>query len=318
MEQERSARSPSRLVAVGGGKGGVGKSVLAVGLAWALASRGHSCVLVDADLGAANSHTLLGMEHPKRSLEDLFLRRVEHLDEILEPTLQPNLKLVSGARGMLEAANLPHAQKLKLIRKLGALRSEFILLDLGAGTSFNVLDFFLAADVGLAVAQPTPIAIENLYTFLKAAFFRVYKRALKQLATSGVAAELLVHLTRGGYRSPRDMLEQACRLDAELGRGLHDAMARFAPRLILNQVRRSEEKQLGAQMAIACEEFFGRPVSFLGAVQRDDRVLDAVQSRRCVLEAYPRSAFALGIHDIAIELIRQCEGRVALEQPAVG
>jgi len=315
VEQRNGVPSKPRLIAVGGGKGGVGKSVLSVGLAWSLASRGHSCVLLDADLGAANVHTLLGMEVPGRTLGDLFNRRVEHLEEILEPTVHPNLKLISGAHGMLEVANLPYAQKLKLIRKLETLQSEYILLDLGAGSAFNVLDFFLAADIGLAVSQPTPTSIENLYHFLKAAYFRIYKRSLRLAATAGIAAELLEVLTRSGYRSPRDMLAKAHALDPRLGRYLDQALSGFAPRLILNQIRRSEEKQLGAQMAQACQDFFGLPVTFLGAIQRDDRVLDAVQARRCVLEAYPRSSFALGVHDIALQLIRNGEGKRACEQP---
>jgi len=318
MELRNGSRVRPRLIAVGGGKGGVGKSVLAVGLAWSLASRGHSCVLLDVDLGAANAHTLLGMEMPARTLGDLFSRRVDHLEEILEPTVHPNLKLISGAHGMLEVANLPYAQKLKLIRKLETLQSEFILLDLGAGSAFNVLDFFLSADIGLAVAQPTPTSIENLYYFLKAAYFRIFKRSLRLASSAGIAAELLEVLTRSGYRSPRDMLSRAHAADPRLGAYLDRALAGFAPRLILNQVRRSEEAQLGAQMAHACEDFFGLPVKFLGAVQRDDRVLDAVQARRCVLEAYPRSSFALGVHDIALQLIREGEGKSACEEPVAG
>ncbi|PLY09962.1 MAG: ATP-binding protein [Desulfuromonas sp.] len=318
MVEGTSGHLNPRLVAVGGGKGGVGKSVLSVGLAWSLASRGHSCVLIDADLGAANAHTLLGMEMPKRTLGDLFNRQVEDLTELLEPTVHPNLKLISGAHGMLEVANLHYAQKLKLIRKLGDLQSEFIILDLGAGTSFNVLDFFLAADIGLTVSQPTPTSIENLYHFLKAAYFRIYKRSLRLASTAGIAAEMLEHLQQQAYRSPGDLLAKAHELDANLGSYLDRALSGFAPRLILNQVRRSEEKQLGEQMAIACQDFFGLPVSFMGAVQRDDRVLDAVQARRCVLEAYPRSSFALGVHDLALSLLRENEGRMSLERPAAG
>ena len=318
MEQPHATDNLSRLIALGGGKGGVGKSVLAVGLAWSLASRGHSCVLVDVDLGAANVHTLLGMAQPAKTLGDLFARRVESLEEILVPTVHPNLKLICGAHGQLEVANLPYAQKLKLIRKLESLNSEYILLDLGAGSAFNVLDFFLAADIGLAVSQPTPTSIENLYHFLKAAYFRVFKRSLRMASTAGIATEMLEHLKSAGFRSPRDMLEKAHQLDPQLGVYLDKALSGFAPHLILNQVRRSEEKQLGEQMAVACEEFFGLPVSFLGAVQRDDRVLDAIQARRCVLEAYPRSSFALGVHDIALSLIREHEGRVSHERPATG
>ena len=317
MERNHATAAAPRLLAVGGGKGGVGKSVLAVALAWSLASRGHRCVIVDADLGAANVHTLLGMEQPGRTLSDLFAKRASELEELLVPTTHPNLGLISGAHGMLEAANLPYAQKLKLIRKFSSLDSEFILLDLGAGSAFNVLDFFLAADIGLAVSQPTPTSIENLYHFLKAAYFRIFKRSLRQAPGAAVANAMLGHLKASGFRSPRDMLEKARRLDADFGAYLDRALAGFSPRLVLNQVRRSEEKQLGEQMAVACSDFFGRPVSFLGAVQRDERVLDAVQARRCVLEAYPRSSFALGVHDLALALIREQEGYTH-ERPAAG
>ena len=105
--------------AVGSGKGGVGKSVVTANLAIALAQKGKKCVILDADLGGANQHTILGMPYPRTSLADLFSRTVPSLKEILLPTPIPNLWLISGAHAQLDMANPKHALK-ELVTSRGA------------------------------------------------------------------------------------------------------------------------------------------------------------------------------------------------------
>ena len=161
-----------RVIAVGGGKGGIGKSLLSANLGIALARRGAKVVLADLDLGGANLHTCLGVPQPRGSLSDFIERRVASLSELLVPTPHENLSLLSGAMDGLEAANPRHQQKSKLLRNLRNLDVDYVLLDLGAGTAFNVLDFFLVADTGIVVMLPEPTSIENAYRFIKSAFFR--------------------------------------------------------------------------------------------------------------------------------------------------
>src|SRR5262245_28766745 len=97
--------------ALGGGKGGVGKSVITANLAIALARRGQRCVVVDADLGGGNLHTIFGVRKPHRTLSDFLSREVSELSEVLCDTTIPNLSLVSGARAFLAMANPKHSQK---------------------------------------------------------------------------------------------------------------------------------------------------------------------------------------------------------------
>ena len=158
--------------AIGGGKGGVGKTLITANFAITLAKAGATVTLVDLDLGGANLHTCLGVEQTAHTLTDLFSPDVKNFAQLASPTNIPNLSLISGAQDSLNVANLPHAQKQKLLNKLKQLPSDYIILDLGAGTSYNTLDFFLAADVGILVVLPEPTSIENAYRFIKSAFYR--------------------------------------------------------------------------------------------------------------------------------------------------
>ena len=178
-----SLNQPSgpRIWAIGGGKGGVGKSVVSTGIAMTLARQGQRCIMLDADLGGANLHTFLGMAHPQHTLTDLFRKRVSGLQDILLPTPYNNLWLISGARAMLDMANPSYMQKMKVIRQIFSLHADHIFIDLGAGSSFNVLDFFIAAHEGLMVVMPTPTSIENAYHFLKAVYYRKLRKVVRDL-----------------------------------------------------------------------------------------------------------------------------------------
>ncbi len=133
---------PMKLWSIGGGKGGVGKSIFTMALGITLARLGNRVVLVDGDLGGANLHTMMGIRFPEVTLEDFLLRRVTRLEDILQPTSIEGISLVCGADDLLGAANPTYSQKMRFFKDLEALPADFVLLDLGAGTSFNTLDFF--------------------------------------------------------------------------------------------------------------------------------------------------------------------------------
>src|SRR5262245_16491233 len=117
-----------RIWAVGGGKGGVGKSVVTSNLAAAMAGAGRRCAVIDADLGAANLHTLLGVSRPRYSLSHLLTGDVASLAELMVQTPVPNLWLVSGDQALLEMANPRYSQKEMLFRQIRALEVDDVVL----------------------------------------------------------------------------------------------------------------------------------------------------------------------------------------------
>src|SRR5690606_20602083 len=96
--------------AVGGGKGGVGKSFVTANLASQLAMDGYKVIVIDLDLGGANVHTCLGVGVPTVSLSDFIQKRVYTLEELCVPTPIKNLSLISGANDSLTIANLKYSQ----------------------------------------------------------------------------------------------------------------------------------------------------------------------------------------------------------------
>jgi flagellar biosynthesis protein FlhG len=290
--------------AVGGGKGGVGKSVLTANLAIALARRGRRCVVLDADLGGANLHTILGVRKPHRTLSDFVSRAVPGLADVLCETPIPNLHLLSGARAFLDMANPKHTQKERLLRHVQTLEADHVFLDLSAGSAFNVLDFFLAARRGIVVVVPEPTSVENAYHFLKAAFFRSLSRATRhpgvRMAVEQVAkerGELDVH-------SPRELLARVLELDPVAGAALAERARAFAPLLVVNQARTPEHRTVGNDMVVACREYLGTELDYIGAVARDEAVHFAVSRRQPVLESTQSCAFAKDVEALAQRLLR--------------
>src|SRR3989337_2732708 len=120
---------------VGGGKGGIGKSVATANIGCALAKAGREVILVDADLGGANLHTYFGVQYPQTGLDDFLKGRIKDLGSTAVPTELPNLKLICGAGEFLGIANPAHSQKLKLMKGIKDLSAEFIIVDRGAAQS---------------------------------------------------------------------------------------------------------------------------------------------------------------------------------------
>lgn len=276
---DRSARAPAlpsvppsacpEIWAVGGGKGGTGKTLVCANLAVRLAQCGERVVAVDADLGGANLHTALGLGAPELTLSDFLHRRVQNLEEAALPTGIPNLRLLSGARNSMDADSLSFFQKERLLRHLRRLDADRVLIDLGAGTSLAVLDLFAAADVPVVVALPEPTSVENLYRFLKAAFFRRLARAARAHKLDEILTWVLRHRSLSGVARPADLVREVGAVDAVAGDWIRASLGAFRPRLVVNQARHGVDAQLGESIEVACRSFLGIEIEFMGVVPHD-------------------------------------------------
>lgn len=158
--------SRPRTVAFTSGKGGVGKSSLALNTGILLARRGRRVAVLDGDLGLANLTVLLG-QSPRYDLRHVVAGE-RHLGEVLLRGPE-GLLVVPAGPGVAELANLPEAARGRLLAQLREVERQvdFLLIDTGAGISDTVLDLLAASDEALVVTQPEPTALADAYALMK-------------------------------------------------------------------------------------------------------------------------------------------------------
>lgn len=296
---EEGTRRAGVIVAVGGGKGGIGKSLISSNLGVHLAGQGQQVVLVDADLGGANLHTCLGMPPPRRTLSDFVNRKVGELAAVICDTPVTRLGLISGALDYLGAANPKYTQKLRLLRQISRLDVDCVIIDLGGGTGFNILDFFLIADHGILAVVPEPTSIENAYRFIKAAYYRRLKTIEMSWNLRPLVEEAMAERGKPGLKTPADLIAYVERRDPDGGHRLRQELEQFPLKLVVNQTRSTEEEKLGLAICDACRKYFGIPMQFLGAIPFDDAVWQSVRRRRPLVTLSPQSAASHAIRALA-------------------
>jgi flagellar biosynthesis protein FlhG len=157
---------PVRVIAVTGGKGGVGKTNISVNLGVAMAEMGRRVMLLDADLGLANIDVMLGL-HPEFDLSHV-MRGERRLEEILV-TGPHGMKVVPGASGVQKMAELSTAQHVGLINAFSELANDVdvLLIDTAAGISDQVVSFSRAAQEVVVVVCDEPASITDAYAIIK-------------------------------------------------------------------------------------------------------------------------------------------------------
>ena len=287
---------------IGGGKGGVGKSFITASLGALIAKWGKKVVLIDLDLGASNLHTLLGMKSPKIGLNSFLNKTVKNLESAAVPTMIPNLFLISSFHCYMEIANLFYAQKLKIIDSIKKLPFDYILLDLGPGTNFNTLDFFLTSKKGILICTPEPTSIENSFRFIKTVYFRKLKQTMKKNAFDSVFKDRSSNLNGSGINPP-DIIETVLKHDPGKEAFLRNTLSEFKFKLIFNQFRNNVDATLGTQFENICNRHFYSIFQFLGNIGYDSRIHDAVFSKILYIHKYPHTQSAADLKKIATQMM---------------
>jgi flagellar biosynthesis protein FlhG len=268
-EEELSDQLQGEIWPIGGGKGGVGKSIVAISLAYWLGRLRKQVILLDADLGGANLHTMLGMRIPAATLEDFLLRRVETLEAALLPTALENVRLLAGGADVPALANPSYAQKGRLIRAMNGLAADYIIVDLGAGSSLNTLDFFLASPRKIIVMTPQPTSVQNAYGFVKAALYRDLGRALRRTALKGYLDNPKADESKAPPQSTEEILQEISVRAPEALEQARSAVDGLRISIIINQIRSPKESKVGSVIAEVCRRFLKVPVHVLGAIPFD-------------------------------------------------
>ncbi|HUJ18665.1 MAG TPA: P-loop NTPase [Nitrospirota bacterium] len=261
----KKAHESGVIFSVGGGKGGVGKSILSIALGTALAREGRSVVLADLDLGAANLHTYLGILGRTPTIADFILNKVPSLENLVVETPERNLGLISGAEFVPGITSPAHWIKLKLMRHLRALPADYIIIDLGAGVHFNTLDFFGISDRGVVITAPEPGAVMNAYSFIKGALFRRMQNIFKNHPDIAAIIEAETKTAGSDRRFTLEWFGETLeRAAPDLLPILGEIEQSFTPALVINRAPQGQTHLLVKNLIALCTEKLGVSLDHVG------------------------------------------------------
>ena len=304
------ATNPPQIWAVASGKGGVGKSFVTANLGMAIAANQKRVVIVDLDLGSANMHTCLGRPNPKSTLSQLFTQNNPDINHLIEYDSNSNIGLISGVADNLQMANLKHFQKLKIMRNLSHIDADIVILDLGAGTSFNTIDFFIEADKALLTVIPEPTSIENSYRFIKCMLARKLKD-LPQKTKKIINDVLILHKNKEG--KPQSFATLMADMEDKFPKHekmIRDALQELNLNLIVNQVIETPDTKLGVSMAIIFRKYFDVDLNILGYLFYDIHVVHSLKGKKSYYQHFPQSRNVTSFNRIALQIISDMEQKV--------
>ncbi len=242
-----------QVIAITGGKGGVGKTNIAVNLAVSMSMEGLDVMLFDADLGLANVDVVLGMQ-PKYTLADVVSGEKTLADVVVDGP--EGLRVIPAASGVAKMVEMQSSDQERLIRQLSdqLIPPDVLIVDTGAGIDQTVQTFVAACQSAVLVVCDEPASLTDAYALMKV------------------------------LRAKKDI-------------------RRFE--ILANQVDNPlQGKQLFERIANVCDRYLDVELGYLGGIPTDMYLRRAVQERRALVSAYPRSPAATAIRDAGRRLNR--------------
>lgn len=298
-------RSRPRIIAVGGGKGGVGKTTISANLALAIGRVGYRVVAVDADLGAANLHTALNVLRPTQTLAEYIDHRTDDL-ESLSIEITPSVRLIAGT-SRPGSANLAATEKLRLLRAIARIDAEVVIIDVGAGTSYTVVDMFAAADHKLLVVCPQLTSVHNAYAMLKACVHRVVRKHVVDDTQTHLIDAALGHESKA--RTVSQLLDVIRPLDEKVVGDISATLGKFGVALLGNQISSPGETDALRRVAALIKDHLSVDAPFIGAIKRTSSLAGSLKAGVGTIATASSDEATLAFRRIADTLLGDGSGR---------
>ncbi len=302
---EARGRLMPLVVAVGGGKGGVGKSLVAANLAVRFAHAGLKTLAVDLDVGGANLHTYFAVGQPTAIWPEAVVLQTKPLRDVIQVTGVPNARFLAGGREEVwgGAAALDSVALTRLWNGFADLAEsgevDVVILDLGAGSGRQTVEFFTSAHLSLLTALPEPTSIENAYAFLKAVLLTLIDQVGERTHSEHLVPEIKALLCGSGARGYAERLAAAATLYPGFVAQIRAAFAGRVTGIVVNQIRCQKDIDVGKSMELIGERYFGLDCRFLGHLNYDEAAWKALRNRRMLALDFPHSALALRLAEVA-------------------
>ncbi len=294
-----------KIIPVASGKGGVGKSIIAANLGVLLASYGKKVVLIDLDLGGSNLHTYLGIKNRNEGIGNYLQKKDASFTDILVDTPYTNVKFVAGDVLVTGTANLKQAERRTVMRSIEGVDADYVIMDLGSGTSLNVIDFFLMSNTSIVVTTPQTPSILNAYSLLKNATFRHLIRTLtRPRSVANYLKEIIRERKPGGTPTIAEILEHIHGLDRKAGDEATSQLARMHPYLAVNMAESPEDMDIAEELRNLIFRNLQVDTGCLGLVYNDRAVGESVRRLQPVAIANREALAATQIERMAQKILQ--------------
>lgn len=297
--------------AVGGGKGGTGKSFLACNIATNLAQKGKKVVIIDADFGGPNLHTFLNASKQAGTLTDFFSKRAT-LNELIVKCCVKNMGVIVGPVRSFEPDSIPYAQKVKLFRHIKKIPADIVILDLGAGSHFNIIDSFLLADKKIVVALPHLTSMENMYSFLKNSFFRRLMRVFVENKMQQVFKNTIQNRREYKLGNMQQLISFLKGSSGTARQIVDKELSSFNINIVVNQARTNQDIHLGNAIKSVCIKYLGFNAQCVGYLEYDETVPMTINKQQPYMQIYPKSKCTAKIDSITENLLHNRQMRIKL------
>ncbi len=277
------------IIPVASGKGGVGKTLISVNIGYALAQLGKKTIIIDLDFGGANLHTCMGYETAPDGIGNFLNQKTYPLEDYLLTTTHPNLQIIPGDAEMVGIADISAAQKKRLINHINKLQADYIILDLGAGSSNNTVDFFMLSPFGIIVAMPELTSILNAYALFKNAIFRLlYLNLRKNPDIKGLFDK---QLKRGGESAwkVQELMNKIFEIDPDLQAEASAMLDSLSPKLIINMATTPKDIEMGEKLRKISKNYLSITMEYLGFLYRDADVHKSILARSPIAVMSPEN-----------------------------
>jgi len=296
------------IIAIGGAKGGIGKSIFAANLGVLLASMGKRTILVDLDLGGANLHLYLGNLRFRGGISDFLSGSTANIQDIAVRSKYGPF-LIGGDSSQLGAANISFTQKLKLLKALKQIEADYVILDLGGDTTYNIIDFFLAADYGIIVTTCDPASYLEAYNFLKVALYRKLNRIFgAESAFRGKKdpelTDLINDFTYGAPQSKEMTIPDLLTvIDEKQPRNLSvvkETIGAYHPYIVANRVtNQCNVNEVVERIRLVAKKQLSVNVEYMGSIPYEEEIEMSVRELVPVVTKYPQGMLAKKTRQIA-------------------
>ena len=308
------------VIAVGSGKGGVGKTLVSSSLALRLAELGtRPVVAVDVDLGGANLHTGLGIKRPSFGLNRFILDHAP-LNALSEESGIDGLEFVSGASDIVGLTEFSEGDRARFLEELQGFREKTLILDLGAGSSLFNLDLFCTADQGVLVTTTEPTAVQNAYGFLRAAIYRRLRLLFEgEEALLDMLNGAMNHRGSEETSSVPALLHQVARYNRSAASRIEEIVTGLKIGVVVNMAKASEAADIAEKLAHVVLQHLRARLDFLGNVDFNKSVPRSIREWRPFVVHFPKTRAARKLEGVATRVANRLDRESGENwQPRVG